>query len=182
MRASVILGTAALFMAASAPASVITLGSSNAVSCYRAAEAQILEAASWQACDAALQQEALLPRDHAGTLVNRGILFLLSGQVDAAIRDFDEAAKVNPSEPEVYLNRAIAAWKAGDSAMSLRQAEQALALNTRKPALAFYVRGISREEQGQVRAAYADLKRASELAPNWAEPQRELARYQVRQR
>ena len=183
MRASILVGAASLLVrAAPGAASVITVGSSNAVTCYRAAEDRKLVAESWRACDTALHVEALSPADRAGTLVNRGILFLLSRQFDRAIRDFDEAAAIDPRQPEAFLNRAIVAWQTGDSATAATKAGRAIELDTRKPALAFYVRGIASEEQGRIREAYSDLQRASELAPSWSEPRRELARYEVRRR
>ncbi len=41
---------------------------------------------------------------------------------------------------------------------------------------------MAHEEAGNVKAAYADLRRAVALRPNWAEPKRDLARYRVRPR
>ena len=182
MRASILFGAAAVMLATPGTASVITVGSSNAVTCYRAAEDRSLVADSWRACDTALYVEALSAADRAGTLVNRGILFMLSKQPDRAIRDFEEAARIDPAQPEAFLNRAIVAWQSGDSVTAAAQAGRAIELKTRKPALAFYVRGIASEDQGRIREAYADLQRASQLAPSWPDPRRELARYQVRQR
>ena len=58
--------------------------------------------------------------------------------------------------------------------------ERALALNTRKPALAYFVRGLANEDRGNVKAAYADLVHARDLAPDWKEPGVELQRYKIR--
>ena len=47
-------------------------------------------------------------------------------------------------------------------------------------ALALYARGVANEELGHLKAAYADLTQAREMAPGWKLPEEQLARYQVR--
>lgn len=182
MRASVILGVAALLLAAPAPASVITLGSTYAESCYNAADSRRTDAEAWRSCNSALTWEALTLEDRVGTHVNRGILFMISGDLLSAVRDYDAALALNPHQPEAWLNKAIAVYQANDFARAAEFAGRALELGTLKPALAYFVRGIAREDMGEVKAAYADLIRARELEPKWRDPQVELARYQVRQR
>jgi hypothetical protein len=54
-----------------------------------------------------------------------------------------------------------------------------LALGTTKPALAYYIRAMAQEQSGNVKAAYADLLKASQLAPTWGLPRQDLKRYQV---
>jgi cytochrome c-type biogenesis protein CcmH/NrfG len=41
------------------------------------------------------------------------------------------------------------------------------------------VRGLAYEQQGELRSAYASLKTAQRLDPNWNEPTDELSRYRV---
>jgi hypothetical protein len=60
--------------------------------------------------------------------------------------------------------------------------ERAIQLRTRRPALAYYARGIVHEDMGEVRKAYADLIRARDLEPGWSDPVRELQRYRVARR
>ena len=181
MRAFLLPAAALLFVgAAPATASVLTLGSSFAESCYQAAESRDARRPSMDACNRALEGEALPVHDVIGTHVNRGILWMISENFARANRDFDEALRMNPEQPEAWLNKAIARFKQGDSRTALEMADKSLSLGTRKPALAHFVRGLAHEDAGNVKAAYADLVRARDLAPKWHEPQRELARYQVR--
>jgi tetratricopeptide (TPR) repeat protein len=55
-----------------------------------------------------------------------------------------------------------------------------IGLNTEEPHKAYYNRAIAYEAIGNVRAAYDDYTRAAELAPEWAQPRTELARFTVR--
>jgi len=45
---------------------------------------------------------------------------------------------------------------------------------------AYYDRGIAYEEVGRIPDAYRDYVAASELAPEWEDPKRELTRFVVR--
>lgn len=184
MKALFLSATAIAFLAATTPAhgSRVTYGSTLAKSCYDAAEALRATVEARRTCDLALTEQALTHEDLAGTHVNRGILWMLSGNLDMAERDYDRALALNPNEPEAWLNKGINAFKRGNSRLALELVEKAIALRTRKPAVAFFVRGIAYEDTGNVRAAYADLQRARRLDPKWPLPAVELARYQVRSR
>lgn len=181
MRTILLTATAALLCSATpAAASVITLGTRLAESCYQAAEASRPSDSAITLCDQALENEPLSGPDRVGTHVNRGILRMLSDDMLQANRDFDKAISLDPSEPEAWLNKAVAALKVGSSASALQFAERAMALKTRKPELALYVRAMANEDRGNVRAAYDDLRRAAALAPGWDVPAAELARYRIK--
>lgn len=181
MRACILTAAAAaLFATSPAAASVITYGGSFATSCYRAAEGRRNDLASWRACDQALSIEPLNDRDRAGTFVNRGILHMIAGRNERAVIDFAAAERIDPSQPEIYLNQAILAYGSNNKAKARDLATRSLELGTRKPAFALFLRGVANEDLGALKAAYADLRRASELAPTWADPKRELLRYRTR--
>ena len=181
MRAFLVSATAALFFAAApAAASVITLGSTYAESCYFAAEDRNPSRNSLDACDRALTEEGLTRENRIGTHVNRGILHMIAGDYARANRDYDAALRLEHDTPEAWLNKGIAHFQMGDSDEALALADKALQLGTRKPALAHYLRGLSLENAGRVREAYAALVRARDLAPKWSEPRLELTRYRVR--
>jgi tetratricopeptide (TPR) repeat protein len=184
MKAFLLSATVIAFLAATTPAqgARITLGSSLARSCYEAAEALKGDRQSLQTCDLALAEEGLGFSDLTGTHVNRGIVLMLMGNLDMADRDYDRAIALDPNEAEAWLNKGINALKRGNSQLALQFVEKAIALRTRKPAIAFYMRGVAHEETGNVRAAYADLQRARQLDPAWPLPAVELQRYQVRTR
>lgn len=182
MRAVLSAGVALLIGIAPAQAHTLNIGSSYAESCFRAAEARDTSASARDTCDKALAEEALSTHDLAGTHVNRGILYMHSGALDRANLDFDQALGLDPRQPEAWLNKGIAQMKAGNSRAALEMAARSIELRTQKPAIAYYVRGLANEDAGNLKAAYADLSRARDLAPRWRDPVVELARYQVRSR
>lgn len=163
-----------------AAAGVVVLGSGSARMCYLAAESRARPTADdMQRCDDAVAEEAADMTRLVSSHVNRGILRLRRGDTAGAMRDFDEATRLNPAEPEAYLNRGNLLLRDDQVAGAIAQFDSAIARQTRRPALAYYGRAIAYEESGNLRAAYNDYRRASQLAPGWEEPRVELARFRV---
>ena len=165
-----------------ASAGSISIGNSTARDCYEAAIARSADRNSFYHCNLALDYEGLNAQDRAATLVNRGVLYLRGHNYRSAGRDFDTALKIDANNAEAWLNLAIASLQQGGGGDTLPLIEKSLALNTARPALAYYSRSIAHERVGNVRAAYNDLRRAAELAPDWRAPAEDLKRYQVRRR
>lgn len=175
-----LLLAAALFLPLPASAGVIVLGSGNARMCYLAAESEAPPTSdAMNRCDDALMEERGNARIMAATHVNRGVLRMRRGNIEAAMADFDAATRINPDEPEAYLNRASILLNRDEMSSALSQFDTAITKNTRRPALAYYGRGVANEESGNLRAAYRDYMRASQLAPSWNEPRVELTRFRV---
>ena len=183
MKAS-ILAAALIGLTASSTtnASIFTIGGSLARACFEAAEARNATFETLQLCDRALIEEPLMNSDRVATYVNRGILRLIEREYRNADADFDRALAIDPLEPEAWLNKGVSTIRQGNSAAALPMIARAIELKTRRPALAFYTRGIANEHNGDIKAAYADLVRARALEPGWDPPVKELARYQVRHR
>ena len=175
-----ILTAAAIALpAASATAAVTVIGDSQAASCYHSAERAQLGDDSVDECSAALSEGGLTDRDIVATRVNRGILHMLRHEDVLATQDFDSAATLDPREPEAYLNKGLLRLRQGNGTDALPLIAQAMDYRTARPELAFYARGVAHELNGDLRAAYADLKMAQWLSPRWAVPTQELARYRV---
>lgn len=170
----------ATVLALPASASVITVGNSAARSCYQAADSPVMPGpGDLASCNLALEEEALSHRDAVATHVNRGILRLRRGDVDSAIQDFDRAIRLDPGQAEAYLNKGVALVRRSDAATAIQLFTVALERNTARPAIAHFGRAVAHEKSGNVRAAYFDYRRASELDPEWSDPQIELQRFQV---
>ncbi|HYC55639.1 MAG TPA: tetratricopeptide repeat protein [Candidatus Binatia bacterium] len=173
---------AALLAAVSVPAigAVTVVGASSARMCFEAADSPALPTIrDLRQCDTAFQEEALSQRDTVATHVNRGILRLRRGDVDAAIADFDTAIRLDPQQPEAYLNKGAALIRLNNPAEALGLFTVALEHNTERPEIAHFGRAIANETLGNVREAYYDYRRASELDPDWQDPRTELARFRV---
>jgi tetratricopeptide (TPR) repeat protein len=173
---------AAALAAGAAPvaASVVALGSTDARLCYEAADSRMTPGGrDVRRCDNALLNDNLTNYETVATHVNRGILRLRRGLSDEAIADFDEAIRLDPDQPEAYLNKGAALLQRQSTSEALQLFTVALDRRTSRPAIALYGRAIANEQLGNVRAAYNDYRAASEAAPNWAEPRTELQRFRV---
>jgi len=167
--------------AAPATASVFVIGNTDARLCFEAADSPLMPGgADVRHCDGALRDSASLSGyEIVATHVNRGILRLRRGQVDDAVADFDQAIALDPSQPEVYLNKGGALIRRNNPAEAVNLFTVALERNTRRPAVAHYGRAVAQEELGNLAAAYRDFSRASQLDPAWREPRIELTRFRV---
>lgn len=172
-----LIGVASI--AVPAAGQVVTLGAGYAESCYFAAESQDTSRQAMSACNKALTEQAITPEDRVATYVNRGILYLRRANVDEANADFDRALKLDPGQAEAWLNKAVVHARFGRPVDALPLVAKALELNTRRPALAYFVRAMGREDSGNISGAYYDLKKAQQLEPGWKEPEIELRRFQV---
>jgi Tfp pilus assembly protein PilF len=163
-----------------AEASTTSIGNSAARDCWQAAEAQDYDRNAIYHCNMALEFEGLDSADRAATLVNRGVLYMRNRDYTSAERDFGRAMRTDQTNPEAWLNMAISHLRQNENDTSVMpMIEKAIALNTKEQALAYYSRAILHERNGNVRAAYADYKKANELAPDWDEPAKDLQRYKV---
>ena len=176
---SAVVAVAATAASSPAWAGSVSIGNSTARDCYEAAINRSADRNGFYHCNLALDQEALSPQDRAATLVNRGALYLRGHDYRSAGRDFDAALKTDSSNAEAWLNLAIVSLQQGGSGDAMPMIEKSLSLNTVRPALAYYSRSIANERLGRVRAAYTDLQRAHDLAPQWRAPSEDLKRYQV---
>lgn len=165
-----------------ANAGVLTFGGPLALNCFQAAEKGDTSRSAFDACDRALQVEPLSDQDRAATLVNRGILHMSKGHYAMADSNYDAAIELHSAMTDAWLNKAFLRLRQGAGREALPLLDKAIALGPRREAMAFFARGLAWEQTGEVRAAYADLRRAHDLEPGWALPAQQLARYQVRNR
>ena len=150
-------------------------------------------------CSLAIQEGGAANR--AINYSNRGVVHFSAGNTDAALADFDAAVRLDERLVFAHINRGYIflfreQWEqaigAFDRAIALgidpeqrrtpARAESATsdtAVVVPEMARVHYSRGIAHEELEHAREAYLDYLRASELAPDWEEPQRELERFEV---
>jgi tetratricopeptide (TPR) repeat protein len=161
----------------------MVIGSGLARMCYEAAETERATASTLDACNRAIADEPLSFDDQVATYVNRGIIRARLNDVSGALTDYDHAIRLNPNEAEAYLNKGALVLKAQHDWRQARALfETALQKRTRRPEFAYFGRAIANELAGDLAGALADYQKASDLAPNWEIPKKELTRFTVRKR
>ena len=133
-------------------------------------------------CTLALKSETLGARARAGTFNNRGVLLFVEESFEGALNSFDIAVGIDSSIAEAHVNRgaslvALHRWADGVAALDV-----GLELQPSEAEKAFYNRAIAHDELGNVRAAYFDYLKASELKPDWEAPRLQLTRFTVRKK
>ncbi|MEM8694612.1 MAG: tetratricopeptide repeat protein [Pseudomonadota bacterium] len=182
MRRSSIFAVLAVagFAAGSAQAAVSVMGNTSARACYESALNERARASDIRMCTDAIEDRMITGRDRVASYVNRGILYVQNGDYERAIADYDRAIALDDGEPEAYLNKGLALLhqrEALPEVVSLLTI--AIENGTREPALAYYGRGVAHEMNGDVSSAYYDIRRATDIAPEWDVPARDLARFRV---
>lgn len=165
-----------------AAAQTIVMGDGSAQACYQSAK--MGDQGSNHAirtCDDALR-EPLSRRDEASTYVNRGILQMRRGDMDAAIEDYAAAIKMRPKLAEAYINRGVALFHLSRDRDALAAYDQAIALGTDRMAETLYNRALAFEQLGDAKAAYYDLKAVLALKPDWDLAQDAISRFTVTRR
>jgi tetratricopeptide (TPR) repeat protein len=183
MTVRAVLVAAAALAAAAVPASaaVTVIGGSAARQCYDLAEMPRQPTQEdLEFCDRAIEVEALSARDLVATYINRGILRVRVGRTAEGLADFNAAIERDPTIAEAWFNRGVALLRTQGPEEALPSFNAAVERATNRPALAYFGRAVTLEALGNVRGAYADYRRASELDPGWDRPRAELARFSVR--
>jgi tetratricopeptide (TPR) repeat protein len=93
---------------------------------------------------------------------------LLDKAPDAALKDFEEASKLLPADPGLFVDRARAHAMKRDWSSCARALDRALALD-QKLVEAWSLRSTARREMGKLRDAEDDVERALALDDNRAE-------------
>ncbi len=131
-------------------------------------------------CTRAIDTMETLPVQLAGSYNNRGVLLFTQKRLEESLQDFDAAIKVDATLGAAHVNRGYTLAALERLQESLAAFDRGIELGAPDPAKAYFNRGMVHEQLGHVREAYLDYKKASELMPEWAEPQRELTRFSVK--
>ena len=174
------LFTSTILISAPLAASTLSVGSGPARVCFLATESENRPSEDQiRQCDIALNESGLGPYETVATFVNRGVLHVRRGQVELGLADFDRAMALDANEPEAYLNKGAALVSHGQPQKALPLFSMALDKKTRKPAVAYYGRGVAHEDSGNARMAYLDYQRAMQADPKWGAPRKEMSRFRV---
>ena len=164
-------------------AAVTVLGGGLAEACSKAAKvasrSALADDTGIRICSLAIENEALATRDLAGTYVNRGILRMTRSWYRDAESDFNMALYLLPVMGEAYVNRGAARIGERRFSEGLVDIDKGLTLNPEEPEKAYFDRALAHEYLDDMKAAYFDYLKASELKPDWDAPKKELARFTV---
>jgi len=187
-----VLPTAGLYpVAALAQNNVIFMGSGYAGMCSDAAHSpdqanrfeltgSRVSLSGMEVCTLAIDAPEMALSEKAGSFNNRGVLYFTQGDFQLALADFEAALDRNANLGVAHANRGYALAALQRWAESIEAFDKGLILGTAEPAKAHFNRAIAHEELGNLRAAYQDYLKASELAPDWEDPKLELTRFSVR--
>jgi tetratricopeptide (TPR) repeat protein len=174
-----VTAAAALMGATEAQAAVTVIGGGQAQACATAAIAGKSDQRFEKYCTEAIETEMLGARDRAGTYVNRGVMKLRRLNYEAAMVDFNQAARLSPDLGEAYVNRGAALLGEHKYAEGMADLNKGISLGVEEPAKAYYNRALAFEGLDDAKSAYFDYLKAVELSPDWAAPKEELTRFKV---
>ena len=95
---------------------------------------------------------------------NRGRAWSDQGQHDKAIRDFDEAIRIDPRYPEAFNNRGIALGGKGQRDRAIQDFDEAIRIDPNY-AIALHNRALALRALGRMVEADADVARARQAGP-----------------
>jgi len=101
-------------------------------------------------------------------LLQRGVLYEAAGDKDAAIGDYTEAIKLDPSDPDVFNNRGQAYDSKGEPDLAIADYSQSIRLSRDNPR-AFFNRGLAYANKAEYQRAITDFDQAIKLDPRDAE-------------
>lgn len=105
-------------------------------------------------------------RAPAADRLSEGLKQAWTGDIDGAIRAFDQAIAVAPGLSVAYLNRGLAYARRGDDERAIADLDRAVQYAPRS-ARAYYNRSVVLRNSGADKRAAADEKRAIELDPQY---------------
>ena len=190
--AAVAMAAALCLPAAALAQSVQVVGNGSGEDCWKAAKATTylkmdsaaLEA-RWKsdaigACDDALKSQQMNRIDTASTWVNRGILEMSRERYKNARGNFKEALNLMPKLPEAHVDLGSALINLQQFADGAKETEMGLQLGSHEAERGWYNLGIAYEELGDLQKSYESFRHAAELAPDWQDPQKQMARFSVK--
>eukprot|EP00439_Symbiodinium_sp_Y106_P089116 s1_g1652.t1 len=116
-------------------------------------------------CSRAIQSGDLEPGDMVVALLNRGVAYKNTGNLEMAVVDYSSALELSPDDALLFSNRANAYREMNRPVEAMSDINRSIELNPENPA-AFYVRGLLFEASGDPENARRDFLRAHEISPD----------------
>jgi len=145
----------------------------------RAGAGEVVAKWSVKVCDKAVDKAKGMGDELAAAYVNRSVIHLAFQQYGEALADSDAAIHVRAGIPQAYINRGIALSAVKRNKEAGQAFSDAIALNPSHPEVVYFDRAMAREDDGDMKGAYLDYRKAAQLAPTWDTPKQQLARFTV---
>lgn len=116
-------------------------------------------------CSRAIQSGDLEKGDMVVALLNRGVAYKNTGNLEMAVVDYSSALELSPNDALLFSNRANAYRELNKLVEAMSDINRSIELNPENPA-AFYVRGLLFEAMGDAENARRDFLRAHEISPD----------------
>jgi tetratricopeptide (TPR) repeat protein len=94
--------------------------------------------------------------------IDRGSVYLIKGEHDQAISEFNKALEINPKDSGAYKNRGAAYMNKGQFDQAISEYTKALEINP-KDAEAYNIRGRAYYFKGKYEKSWEDLNKAEDL-------------------
>ncbi|MCQ4188610.1 tetratricopeptide repeat protein [Methylocystis suflitae] len=105
----------------------------------------------------------------------RGKAYADKNQFDRAIKDLNEAIRLNPMESEAHYNRGLVYQSRGERDRAIADYSEAIRLNPQNFD-AYYNRGAAYEAENKLRNALADYRKSLEITPGASDAIAAIAR------
>ena len=115
-------------------------------------------------CSAVIGSRQETPDNLAKAFFNRGRAWSDKGEFDRAIRDFDNATRLDPNYPDALNSRALAYAGKGDFNRAIQDLDEAIRLDPNF-AIAIYNRGLAFQNLGRPDEAAKEFARAKQVGP-----------------
>jgi len=160
---------------------VIFNGNPHAQACEEASKFGDFNGTGIDECTLAISSVLLSDHDHAAAYVDRGAIHMQHKQYAPAQTDFEAAIKLDPTLANAYVDHGGALIALKHYTDGIAEIDRGLALGPEQPEKAYFNRGIADERLNDMKSAYADYLKASQLKPDWVAPKSELARFKLAQ-
>jgi protein O-mannosyl-transferase len=127
----------------------------------------------WRDSEALLRHAVEVTENNDLAHKNLGAALYRNGQIDEAIRQFQEGVRLKPDDAEAHYNLGVALDKKGQVDEAIRQFQEALRLEP-DYADAYYNLGVAFYQQGRAAEAIRQFEEAIRLKPDHAEAHNNL--------
>jgi tetratricopeptide (TPR) repeat protein len=119
------------------------------------------------ACTRLIEADGRSKADLSTFYLHRGIAHRLTGKYDRAIKDYEQAIRLDPDNAQAHHSRGTVYYLRGQFDRVIKDADRATALDP-KYAIAYEQRGLAFYRKGQIDRAIAEFDKTIELLPKRA--------------